>query len=168
MPLCKRCDASVRADYRSSEYFPMCVACIAVLKRGADEGHVVSNEDRRGPKVECAVCRRVCCYMRVGDGQPMCWECHGWWKRCARDDEYVAASVRLFERLDGMGMGHFMSDVARRLLTRKERKATDPSRLEPETHRGANAAAAVRQAPATSPSHGGQAPPPPPRAYPGL
>lgn len=121
MPLCKSCDAAVRHDYHAAEYVPMCAPCISVLNQGIDEGHIVSNESRRPEsRVSCTVCRRVCCFMRMGDGHPMCWECHGWWKRCARDDEYVGASTRLFERLDAMGMGHFMSDTARRLLTRKE------------------------------------------------
>eukprot|EP00873_Tetraselmis_striata_P043725 jgi/Tetstr1/463989/TSEL_008794.t1 len=124
MPLCQQCDAAVRQDYYDSEYVPMCVPCVEVLNRGVDQGHLVSNEDSRRAKTECTVCRRVCCFMRVGDDRPMCWECHGWWKHCAQDDEYVISSQRMFKRLDNMGLGHFMSTPARRLLTRKEHKKT--------------------------------------------
>lgn len=127
MRLCKQCDAAAREDYDASEYVPMCVPCIKLLNQGVDEGHIVSNENSKGPRIECSVCRRVCCFMRVGDGRAMCWECHGWWKRCARDDEYVAASMRLFHRLDAMGLGHFMTHLGRRLLTRKEHQATTPT-----------------------------------------
>lgn len=120
MPLCELCHAAAREDYFSSEYVPMCVQCIEVLKEGIEKGHILSNERGGAPRKECSVCRRICSFMRVGDDKPMCWECYGWWKRCARDDRFVATSVRLFERLDTMGLGHFVTGLGRRLLTRKE------------------------------------------------
>lgn len=123
MPLCEQCDAVARQDLFSSEYVPMCVPCVALLKHGTENGYIVSNEDKRyGAHVECAVCRRVCCFMRVGDDRPMCWECYGWWKHCTRNDDYVGASVRLFERIDKMGLGHLVPSLGRRLLTRKEHR----------------------------------------------
>jgi hypothetical protein len=120
MPLCAACDAAVWQDYHETEYTPLCAPCISILKRGVSDGDIVTNETADNRKIPCSVCRRVCCHMRVGDRRPMCRECYGWWKLCAQDDAYVAASRRLFERLDAMGMGHLIQQGGRRLLTRKE------------------------------------------------
>lgn len=118
MPVCTLCYDAARRDLRDAEYVPMCVACLEILRRGVEEGNIVCNDGTR-PAAACTACRRTCCYMRVGDGLPMCWECHGWWKRCAGDDAYVAASRRLCDRLDNMGMGHMMPPLARKLFTRQ-------------------------------------------------
>ena len=119
--MCSSCDAAVWKDYYDSEYTPLCAPCMCILRRGVTAGDIVSNEtESSSRKTPCVVCRRICCHLRVGDGRPMCRECYGWWKLCAKDDDYVAASRRLFERLDKMGMGHLIHPDGRRLFTRRE------------------------------------------------
>eukprot|EP00873_Tetraselmis_striata_P033998 jgi/Tetstr1/454262/TSEL_041181.t1 len=122
MPLCKECHASVKQDCHQAVYIPMCMPCIGAIQDGVRAGNIVSNEAApdTGSRHACTVCRRVFCFMRVGARQVMCWECYGWWKLCSQRDDYVAASKRLFDRLDTMGMGHFLTAPARRLLTRTE------------------------------------------------